>query len=176
LGEIMAWVRSVGGFKQASALLDANRSELAHLREALDESLQSRGGRPGLGGMEHRPKIPMSTEDFDQLEVLAEALATPDKRPTATQVASQLLHDAIARASKSAAFASTRDTGRVVDRPRRCECPYCHERKHVVNGKLEEHAVNVVQIADDQQSTCTLTFRCPASGAAVSEWKDVGRG
>lgn len=61
-------------------------------------------------------------------------------------------------------------------RPRRCECPHCHVRKQVIDGKLEEHAIVVVQIADDQRSTCSLTYRCPASGAEVSEWKDIGRG
>jgi len=49
-------------------------------------------------------------------------------------------------------------------------------RKHVVDGKLEEHTITAVQIADDQRSTCSLTYRCLASGAEVSEWKDIGRG
>ena len=63
------------------------------------------------------------------------------------------------------------------NRPRRCECPHCHVRKHVVDGgKLEEHTITVVQIADDQRSSCSLTYRCPASGAEVSEWKDIGFG
>lgn len=62
------------------------------------------------------------------------------------------------------------------NRPARCECPHCHERKRVVDGKLEEHSITVVQIANDQQSTCSLTYRCLASGAEVSEWKDIGRG
>ena len=61
-------------------------------------------------------------------------------------------------------------------RPVRCECPHCHVRKRVIDGKLEEHAITVVQIADDQGSSCTLSYRCPASGAEVSEWKDIGRG
>ena len=60
--------------------------------------------------------------------------------------------------------------------PRRCDCPHCHVRKQVVDGKLEEHTITVVQIADDQRSSCALTYRCPASGAAVSEWKDISRG
>ena len=62
------------------------------------------------------------------------------------------------------------------NRPSRCECPHCHVRKRVVEGKLEEHTIKVVQIADDQRSSCSLTYRCPASGAEVSEWKDIGRG
>jgi hypothetical protein len=49
-------------------------------------------------------------------------------------------------------------------------------REEVVDGKLVEHTVTVVQIADDRQSTCTLSYRCPASCAEVSEWKDIGRG
>ena len=62
------------------------------------------------------------------------------------------------------------------NRPTRSECPHCHVRKHVVEGKLEEHTIRVVQIADDQRSSCSLTYRCPASGVEVSEWKDIGRG
>lgn len=62
------------------------------------------------------------------------------------------------------------------NRPTRCECPHCRVRKLVVEGKLEEHTITVAQIADDQRSTCSLTYRCPASGADVSEWKDIGHG
>jgi len=62
------------------------------------------------------------------------------------------------------------------NRPRRCECPHCHVRTLVVDGKLEEHTVCVQQIADDQQSWCSLTYLCPVSGAEVSEWKAIGRG
>lgn len=58
-------------------------------------------------------------------------------------------------------------------RPTHSACPLCHERKRVTDGKLEEHVVTSVQIADDQRSWCTLTWRCPASGAEVSAWKDV---
>ena len=61
-------------------------------------------------------------------------------------------------------------------RPARCECPHCRVRQRVVDGRLEEHKGVVVQIADDQRSSCTLTYRCPASGAEVSEWKDIRRG
>ena len=61
------------------------------------------------------------------------------------------------------------------NRPIRCECPHCRERKRVIDGRLEEHTIVVVQIADDQRSTCSLTYRCPASGAEVSEWKDIQR-
>ena len=61
-------------------------------------------------------------------------------------------------------------------RPTRSACPFCHERKRVIDGKLEEHAITVVQIAADQRSSCTVTYRCSASGAEVSQWKDIPRG
>src|SRR4029077_18593199 len=57
--------------------------------------------------------------------------------------------------------------------PTRCACPYCHTRRRVVDGKLEEHPIVISEISDDQRATCTLTYRCPASGAEVSEWKDI---
>lgn len=63
-----------------------------------------------------------------------------------------------------------------VTRPVRSECPFCRVRKHVVDGKLEEHTVSVEQIADDQRSSCSLTYRCPASGAEVSAWKAIRHG
>jgi hypothetical protein len=58
-------------------------------------------------------------------------------------------------------------------RPSRCECPHCRERKYVVDGKLEDHNIIVAQIADDHRSSCTLTYRCPASGAVVSQWERI---
>jgi len=58
-------------------------------------------------------------------------------------------------------------------RPTRSECPHCRERYRVIDGKLEDHLIVIVQIASDQRSTCTLSYRCPASGAEVSEWTDV---
>lgn len=58
--------------------------------------------------------------------------------------------------------------------PMHCACPHCHTRRRVVNGRLEEHAIVITNIADDLRATCTLTYRCPAAGAEVSVWKVIG--
>ena len=40
-----------------------------------------------------------------------------------------------------------------------------------MNGSKMKKAIEEVK-----RSTCSLTYRCPASGAEISEWKDIGRG
>src|SRR4051794_33102757 len=57
------------------------------LREELGQRLQSSGGRPGLVGTTRRVKIPLSDQEWLQLE----ALAAPGFAPSAGQVASVLL-------------------------------------------------------------------------------------
>src|SRR5579884_74435 len=61
------------------------------LREELVNRLQSSGGRPGLEGMTRRTKIPLSDKDWEKLEELAAAIASPGFAPSAGQVASVLL-------------------------------------------------------------------------------------
>jgi len=61
------------------------------LREELVNRLQSSGGRPALAGTTRRPKIPLSDEEWEKLEELAAAIASPGFAPSAGQVASVLL-------------------------------------------------------------------------------------
>ena len=68
---------------------------LGDLRRRLFLGLKSSGGRPGLEGAERRQKIPMSDDDWERLQEIASSLASEAATPTAGQVASQLLHDAI---------------------------------------------------------------------------------
>ncbi len=61
------------------------------LREELMRRLQSSGGRPALVGTTRRAKIPLRDEEWQQLEDLASAIASPGFAPSAGQVASVLL-------------------------------------------------------------------------------------
>jgi len=61
------------------------------LREELVQRLQSSGGRPALAGTTRRAKIPLSDEEWEKLEQLAGAIASPGFAPSAGQVASVLL-------------------------------------------------------------------------------------
>jgi hypothetical protein len=61
------------------------------LREELVNRLQSSGGRPALVGTTRRAKIPLSEEEWVQLEELAAAIPSPGFAPSAGQVASVLL-------------------------------------------------------------------------------------
>jgi len=61
------------------------------LREELVNRLQSSGGRPALAGTTRRAKIPLSDDEWEQLEELAAAMAAPGFAPSAGQVASVLL-------------------------------------------------------------------------------------
>lgn len=69
------------------------------LRQELMRRLQSSGGRPALVGTTRRAKIPLRDEEWQQLEELASAIASPGFAPSAGQVASVLLRlslDAVA--------------------------------------------------------------------------------
>jgi hypothetical protein len=61
------------------------------VREELVRRLQSRGGRPALAGTTRRAKIPLNDEEWEKLEELAAAIASPGFAPSAGQVASVLL-------------------------------------------------------------------------------------
>jgi hypothetical protein len=68
--------------------LYALRSELLRCR-------QSNGGRPGIAGTSQRLKIPLSDQDWTELEGLADQLSEEGFAPSAGQIASVLLHAAI---------------------------------------------------------------------------------
>jgi len=68
--------------------LYALRSELLRCR-------QSNGGRPGIAGTSQRLKIPLSDQDWTELEGLADQLSETGFAPSPGQIASVLLHAAI---------------------------------------------------------------------------------
>jgi hypothetical protein len=94
---------AVPGDQQASS------AALSRLRRHLSTALKSTGGRPGLEGAERRQKVPMSDEDWNDLQKIAESFATSEGGPTAGQVASQLLHDALQALAGGKAAAEGRD-------------------------------------------------------------------
>lgn len=65
------------------------------VREELVRRLQSSGGRPALEGTSRRAKIPLSEQQWLQLEELAAAVSSPGFAPSAGQVASVLLTAAL---------------------------------------------------------------------------------
>ncbi len=77
-------------------------SAYPELRRQLFAALKSRGGRPGLEGMERRQKIPMSEQNWQALEQIAQTIAHGDFAPTAGQVAARLLQDALVRIGRPA--------------------------------------------------------------------------
>ena len=80
----------------AGAELRGGAAALFALRDELSRRIRSTGGRPCLEGTGRRQKIPLSDEDWTALEELAAGLSDEDLRPTAGQVASVLLHHALA--------------------------------------------------------------------------------
>lgn len=64
---------------------------LAAVRDEVIGRLQSTGGRPGLSGTTRRAKIPLSDQEWEQLEQIARSMAAPGFAPSAGQVASVLL-------------------------------------------------------------------------------------
>jgi len=68
----------------------------AALRYELSQRLLSTGGRPALKDTDRRQKIPLGDADWTHLCELAQRLAEVDARPAPAQVASALLHLALA--------------------------------------------------------------------------------
>jgi hypothetical protein len=65
------------------------------LRQELFRRLRSTGGRPGLVGVEMKPKIPMRRSSWNKLEAFAKQLETTDFHPSPSQLASVILDAAI---------------------------------------------------------------------------------
>lgn len=65
------------------------------LRQEIARRLVSRGGRPALEGTTRRQKIPLADSDWEALGRLAELLEADGVRPTASQVASVILRQAL---------------------------------------------------------------------------------
>jgi hypothetical protein len=98
--------KALGAEPATEALADALAPvTLFTIREELVRRLQSSGGRPGLSGVSRRAKIPLSDEEWLELEELATAISSPGFAPTAGQVASVLLtlslHSVATRAASS---------------------------------------------------------------------------
>ena len=68
---------------------------LAVVRAELFRRLRTSGGRPGLSDTSRRNKIPLSDQQWAELEKLAAMLATDELSPSAGQVASVLLSSAL---------------------------------------------------------------------------------
>lgn len=101
----------LGGEAVPAALTEALAPvTLFAVREELVKRLQSSGGRPALAGTTRRAKVPLSDEEWSQLEELAATLAAPGFAPSAGQVASVLLtlslHAVASRLSPSLSGAS----------------------------------------------------------------------
>jgi len=83
---------------------------LAVVRAELYRRLRTRGGRPGLADTSRRTKIPLSDQQWAELEQLAAKLATPESSPSAGQVASVLLSSAL-RCVRASRKSRKRKTG-----------------------------------------------------------------
>jgi hypothetical protein len=81
------------------------------LRQELFQRLQSSGGRPGLSGTTRRAKIPLSDQQWLQLEELAAAVSSPGFAPSAGQVASVLLTLSLEAVGSRVAQAGTGASG-----------------------------------------------------------------
>ena len=89
-------VAALGAEKITDAQVDAsNPLSMYALRAELFRRLQSTGGRPALEGTTRRPKIPVSDQEWQELESIAAAVTQEDCSPSAGQVASVLLNLAL---------------------------------------------------------------------------------
>lgn len=61
------------------------------LRREIYERLSSTGGRPSLDGVTRRQKIPISDQDWNQLEIIAEEISESNCSISPAQAASVLL-------------------------------------------------------------------------------------
>ncbi len=83
------------------------------VREELVKRLQSSGGRPALAGVTRRAKIPLSDQEWLQLEELAAAVSSPGFAPSAGQVASVLLTLALRSVASRAGLSPSEQSGSV---------------------------------------------------------------
>src|ERR1019366_6477376 len=90
-GKIVGKVPNVGGGAFGMARLGQD------LQESPGASRGTRPGRPTDATWIHRPKVPMSAATARKLKVLAKQASTAARKVTATQIAAQLLEDALAQ-------------------------------------------------------------------------------
>jgi hypothetical protein len=90
-GKVVGQVPHVGGGAFGMA-------RLAHiLQQRLEPGKGKRPGRPTDAVWIHRPKVPMSAATARKLKMLAKQASTAGRKVTATQVAAQLLEEALAK-------------------------------------------------------------------------------
>lgn len=89
-GKIVGTIPNVGGGAFGMARL------ARILQERLEPSQGKRPGRPTDAIWIHRPKVPMSAATARKLKALAKQASGPGRKVTATQVAAQLLEEALA--------------------------------------------------------------------------------
>jgi hypothetical protein len=82
-------------FASESVELRGSPPSLLGVRQELARRLQSSGGRPALDDATRRQKIPLSDQDWERLEALAERASTGDLKPTPAQLASVLIRQAL---------------------------------------------------------------------------------
>ena len=70
------------------------------IRNQLAERLLSTGGRPSLAGATRRQKIPLTPQDWEALERIAERLSERGNPVTPGQVASALVHEGLKHAGE----------------------------------------------------------------------------
>jgi hypothetical protein len=92
-----AQVAAVLGAEPVEGTIQGNPGVVAlyALRSELLRCRQSNGGRPGIAGTSQRLKIPLSDQDWTELEGLADQLSEAGFAPSPGQIASVLLHAAI---------------------------------------------------------------------------------
>jgi len=87
---------ALGAAEIGTVLDGGSPPSFAALRYELSQRLLSTGGRPALKGTDRRQKIPLGDDDWTRLCELAQRVADLDARPAPAQVASALLHLALA--------------------------------------------------------------------------------
>src|SRR5438552_2698914 len=90
-GKVIGHVPDVGGGAFGMARL------ARIMQQRLEPGRGKRPGRPTDASWIHRPKVPMSAATARKLLQLAKQASTPQRKVTATQVAAQLLEEAVAR-------------------------------------------------------------------------------
>ncbi len=90
-GTVVGQVPNVGGGAFGMARL------AGILQQRLEPGQGKRPGRPTDSSWIHRPKVPMSALTARKLKLLAKQASASGRKVTATQVAAQLLEEALAK-------------------------------------------------------------------------------
>lgn len=93
--ELITKALSAEKMQQPLSSFKGSPSALIALRQELYERLRSTGGRRSLDGVSRRQKIPLTKEDWEVLQKLAEESQSEKVHPSPAQIASVLLHQAL---------------------------------------------------------------------------------